>query len=280
MVQHLSDTFEGGDQLRLFYQRWQGDNAPKAIVVIVHGLGEHSDRYPNVINRLLPEGYVIYALDHRGHGRSPGRRGHIKSWSEYRQDLRAFLELVWEREAGKPVFLLGHSLGGLMTLEYVLHHPDRLQGVIASAPGLSLAAAPPLLMLMSRVMSKLWPTMGVATGLDSTAVSRDPQVVKAYQDDPLVHGSATPRFATEMQAAIEWTLAHATEWQIPLLVLHGTADRLIAPEASAAFFAQVPVEDKDRIVYEGGYHEPHNDTNHQQVTADVLNWLEEHLPAR
>jgi alpha-beta hydrolase superfamily lysophospholipase len=133
--------------------------------------------------------------------------------------------------------------------------------------------------MISRVLSRVLPGLGLKTGLDATTLSRNPAVVQAYQDDPLVHGVGTPRLATESMAAIEWTLAHAANWNLPLLLLHGGADRLVPIGPSRAFFDQVPIADKRMIEYPDGYHEPHNDTNHEQVTADLEQWLAQHMAA-
>jgi alpha-beta hydrolase superfamily lysophospholipase len=247
------------------------------VLVIVHGFGEHSGRYMNVVNHLVPKGYAIYALDHRGHGRSPGPRGYINSWEEFREDVRAFVRRVAEREMGRPLFLMGHSMGGLIVLEYALHYPEGLKGVVASGPALAQVGVSPALMGMARVLSRIWPRFAMDTGLDATSISRDPEVVAAYQADPLVHSIGTARLGTEMTRAMLWTHEHAREWQLPLLIIHGSADRLVPPEGSHRFFENVPVADKEHIEYEGGYHEPHNDTHRAQVLADLERWLERHL---
>jgi len=275
-VKHQQGQFTGAGKIELFYQCWRPDAEPQAILVIVHGFGEHSGRYPNVVNHLAPLNYAIYSFDHRGHGRSPGKRGHINAWSEFRGDVRLFLKMVREQEPDCPLFLMGHSMGGLIVLEYALRYPDGLRGVIASSPALA-TGLPPALFFISRILSKIWPGMGMDTRLDAAGVSRDPAVVQAYRDDPLVHSMGTPRLGTEMVAAMEWTLAHAAGWRIPLLILHGGADQLVPAEISRAFFEQVPITDKKRIEYQGGYHEPHNDVHHAQVTADLEQWLAQHL---
>lgn len=275
-MEHREGQFGGANGMELFYQCWQPEAPPRAILAIVHGFGEHGGRYMNVVNHLVPKGYAVYALDHRGHGRSPGKRGHINGWSEFREDVRAFLGMIQRSLAGYPLFLMGHSLGGLVALEYALHYPEGLAGVVASGPALAQTGVSPALVFLSRILSALLPSFGINTGLDAAGVSRDPAVVKAYQEDPLVHSMATARLGTEMTAAQMWTLSHAADWRVPLLVLHGTADRLVPIEPARNFFEQVPVADKRMIAYEGGYHEPHNDVIHEQVTADLESWLEAH----
>src|SRR5579863_7569397 len=133
-MDHSTGTFRGAGEMELAYQRWLPEGTPRAALIIVHGFGEHGGRYMNIVGRLVPTGYAVYALDNRGHGRSPGQRGHINDWSEFRDDLGAFVALVSTEQAGHPLFLLGHSMGGLIVLEYAERHPEGLRGVIASAP--------------------------------------------------------------------------------------------------------------------------------------------------
>ncbi len=280
-MEHKTGTFQGAGGLELYYQSWKPDPEieRRAALVIVHGLGEHSGRYRNVVEELLPRGIVVYGFDLRGHGRSAGQRGHINAWSDIGQDLDAFFSLVIQEEGELPRFLMGHSLGGLIVLEYTLRRGKdaAYQGVIASGPGLSTDGLSPMLVKISSFLSRVWPTISMPSGLEVPGISRDPAVVQAYQEDPLVHGKVTPRGAVGGFAAVEWTLDHAADWSLPLLIVHGSADRLVPAKASACFFEQLPIDDKERIEYENGYHEPHNDVNHAQVTADLARWLEEHL---
>ena len=275
-MDHVEGTFNGFEGLELYYQRWRPEGEPKAVLAVVHGLGEHSGRYSNVVDWFVPKGFAVYAFDLRGFGRSPGPRGYINEWAEFRKDVRAFLELVHEQELGQSVFLLGHSMGGLIALEYVLHHPEKLTGVIASGPALAVDI-PPLLMVLSKVLSRILPRFAFNTGLDATAISRDPVVVEAYVNDPLVHGLGTPRFGIEFPRAIEWTQAHAAEMKIPCLIVHGSADRLVPTEGSHVFYENMTIVDKERQVYEGYYHEVFNDIGKEQVLAAVEVWVEEHL---
>jgi alpha-beta hydrolase superfamily lysophospholipase len=281
-MEQLEGTFEGVGGMELYLQSWRPDGNPVAVVALVHGLGEHSGRYQNVVDYLVPRGYAVYGFDLRGHGRSPGRRGYINSWEELRGDVGSFLRHVNRAEGisgERPLFLMGHSFGGLITLEFALYdgHPTPpLSGVVVSAPGLSTEGFSPLLLLIARVLSRVQPRLSIKTGLDSTGLSRNPAVVLAYQQDPLVHDLGTPRLTTESIAAIQRTFASAAGWQLPLLMLYGTADRIVPPAASRRFFEQVPIDDKRLIEYEGGFHESHNDVEHERVLADVEQWLSRH----
>ncbi len=276
-MRHNESKFDGFGGLELYYQRWRPEGEPEAVLAVVHGFGEHSGRYGNVVGRFVPKGYAVYAFDLRGHGHSPGPRGYVNAWAEFREDVKRFLELVHEQEAGREVFLLGHSMGGLIVLEYVLHHPEGLAGVVASGPLLARAGVSPFLMALSKVLSGILPRLTLDTGLDATTISRDPAVVEAYVNDPLVHSLGTPRLSTELTRAIEWTQAHAAEMALPCLIVHGSADRLVPPEGGRVFYENVALNDKERQVYEGYYHEVFNDIGKEQVLAAVEAWIERHL---
>ena len=237
-------TFYGADNVPLFYQSWQPDGEPRGVVAIAHGFGEHSGRHETIARPLVAEGYAVFGYDHRGHGHSPGKRGYINQWREFREDLAAFLNMIRQENSSRPLFLFGHSMGGLIVLEYALRHANNLAGVVASSPFLAQANLPAYLQFISRVLSRLWPGLNVSTGMDTSGISRDPAEVKRYGDDPLNHSLGTPRLGTEITAAIEWTQAHALEWKIPLYLYHGTADKVIPIEGSRTFFSHVTAADK------------------------------------
>lgn len=276
---HDEGTFRGAGGIELYEQRWLPDaGEARAVVAIVHGFGEHSGRYTNMVDRLVPAGYAVYAFDLRGHGRSPGQRGHVDRWTEYREDVGAFVCHVSEREPGRPLFLLGHSMGGLIVLEYAEQHPEGLRGVIASGPLLAQPGISPVKLALGRVISRVYPRFSLDTGLDVTAISRDPAVVEAYRKDPLVHGRGTARLSTEIAAAQARTLAGAPTWTLPLLIIHGAADRLAPATGSRAFFERVPAGvDKERDEIPDGAHEPHNDTSQRQALDILQGWLDRHL---
>ena len=272
--------FTGHDGLDLYYQAWAAEGAPlRGIVTIVHGIGEHSSAYRTVVERLGPAGFALYGFDLRGHGRSPGRRGFIHSWDDYRQDLRAFLRLVAEQRPGQPRFLLGHSMGGIIALDYALRHPQGLSGVAVIGPAIGELGISPARLRLARILSRVWPTFSLPTGLDVSAISRDPGVVAAYRADPLVHDVGTARLGTELAETVDWVQAHAPDLRLPLLVQHGGADRLALPDGSRRFVANAGVPDKELREYPGAFHQIHNDTSHDAVTADLLAWLERHLDA-
>jgi len=277
-MEHSEGTFQGFGDLHLFYQHWQPEKKPKVVLAIVHGFGEHSGRYMNVVDHFVPHQYAVYGFDHRGHGHSPGQRGHINSFEEFRGDVDAFVKLVAQQEPKSPIFLWGHSMGGLIGLDYILHHPEGLRGAIISGPLLNPSGATkPYLATISRILSKVLPTFSVDVGLDTSALSREADLDKTYEEDTLVHGKATTRMGTELAAAAEWVKAHAADVKTPLLIIQGEKDRLCSPIETRSFFEQVSFTDKELKVYPGGYHEPHNDIDREQVMADVEGWIKQHM---
>ena len=277
-MHHEEDTFRTHDGLTLYTQTWQPADAPVARIAVIHGLGEHSGRYADFADWFVPRGFAIHAFDHRGHGQSPGQQGHINAWAEFRDDVQQFLDHVPD---DAPRFLLGHSMGGLIVLDYGLHRPTaRLRGVIASAPGLapgggvsaaSIAAA--------KVLARVAPKLKMSNGLDVQGLSRDPEVVRAYQADPLVHGYATPRFASEFFATGREALHRAAQWpaETPLLLMHGAADPICQPETTQRFFTDAGATDKTHIPYPDYLHEIFNEIGREKVWADVDAWLMAHM---
>jgi alpha-beta hydrolase superfamily lysophospholipase len=276
-MQHTKSTFTSHDGLELYFQSWRPKKETVAALIIVHGLGDHSGRYMNLVNPLVAHGYAIYAFDNRGHGRSAGQRGHAQSFSDLRYDLALFQQLIKEREKERPLFIMGHSLGGLTVLDTVLHDSTGYKGVIASSPALDTGGVSAALMAASKILSRVWPTLSFPSGLEVKAISRDPDEVQAYMDDPLIHGKGTPRLAIESQNAIVWCQENADKLQIPILIIHGTADRITSPVSSREFFDKITLPDKTYIAYEGGYHESLNDIHQQEAATDIEHWLNAHL---
>ncbi|BAY26089.1 alpha/beta hydrolase fold protein [Calothrix sp. NIES-2100] len=279
MIYHSEDTFKGVGKLALYYQSWLPEGELRAILVIVHGLGAHSGRFGNIIEKLIPKQYAVYAFDMRGNGRSPGQRGHINSWAEFREDLRIFIELIQTKHPGCPIFVMGHSLGAVVVLDYILRHPKEastLKGAIALAPVLGKVGVSKVRLLIGKLLSRIWPQFTLSTGIDLSTASRDEKVLAAYAQDPQRHTLGTARLATEYFTTVDWIYTHAADWQLPLLILHGGADRVALPEGGERFYQLVTYKDKLRVVYPEAYHELHSDLNYQEVLTDLENWLEKH----
>jgi alpha-beta hydrolase superfamily lysophospholipase len=274
------DTFEGMGGIRLYSQHWRPEGTPRAVLAVVHGFGEHSSRYSGLVEYLVSRGYAVHGFDLRGHGRSPGQRGHVDSWAEYREDVRAFLGHVARHEPGQTPFLLGHSLGSIIALDYVLRYPGGLSGLVLSGTAVDpVGAATPVLVAIARLLSRLWPTFPLELKLDKTALSRLPEVVSAYIADPLVHGKGSARWGAESLDAIEWVKLHASELQLPLLVIHGEGDRINSVAGARRIYEAARSANKRLLLVPGGHHEPHNDVGHEQVLQAVEEFLASRLSA-
>ena len=278
-VQHQEGKFAASDGAQLFYQSWLPAEEPKAVLVNLHGLGDHSGLYPHVAEFFPQRRIGVYAFDLRGNGQSPGQRAYIRSWEEYRSDLHYFLRLVRRWQPDRPLFLLGNSLGGLIVLDYALHHPTGLAGVIAAAPPLGKLGVPPVLMALGRVLSRVIPRFSLHVGMDLSGLARDPGVVEAVLADPFFHRRGTARLSTEVTAAIERVQSRAGDWSVPLLIVHGSDDRMVPPDGSRAFFSRLSYPDRQFLEYPGAYHGLFADYEWQRALSDVGQWLESHLPA-
>lgn len=273
-MRHSAGVFRGSAGVDLYCQSWHPDGPARAALVIVHGWGEHSARYAHVVRYFSERAYVIFGFDQRGHGHSPGQRGHVQSWAEYRRDLHNFVGVVRERHPELPVFLFGHSLGSVIALDYLLHHPEGLRGAVLSASAVEpVGVAKPHLVAFGRVMSRVWSTFAVSLPLEVSALSRDPEVVQSARTDPLMHHRGSVRWGTEVLEAIAWVKAHAAEVAIPTLFLHGEVDQLNLAKGTRRVFDAVTHADKTLRIYPGMYHELHNDVGREHVLRDVGDWL-------
>jgi acylglycerol lipase len=271
-----SDT-EGTLPSGQYWQAWTVD-APAGVVVLVHGVHEHSGRYRHVAEWLAAAGYAVYAVDHPGHGRSPGTRGNIGSMSATVDGVSMLVRLAAQRHPEVPLFLYGHSLGGLIALQYLTGAPDeRIRGAVLSAPALDTSAATSVQKLVAPVLSLLLPNAGVLA-LDAETISRDPHVVAAYRTDPLNYtGKMRARTGTEMMLASAAMPQRLKSLTLPLLVVHGGADRLMPLAASQVVQTHAGSPDLTLKIYDGLYHEPHNEPEQNQVLSDIVAWLDARL---
>ncbi|MDG3008669.1 alpha/beta hydrolase [Rhodococcus sp. D2-41] len=269
-------TLAGVGGMRLHWQQWTPPS-PRGSVVLVHGMGEHIGRYDEVVAALTEHALVVTAADHRGHGRSDGRRAYIDRMDNLVADLGTVVDLAASAHPGLPLFLLGHSLGGLVATLYAVDHQDRLAGLVLSGPLAALEAANPVTRAVARVLSATAPTLPLV-GVDSDQLSHDPAVGPDYRDDPLVYSGKLPaRTVGELAAGVSEVQARASTLTIPLLVLHGRQDAIVPPVGSAELHAKARSSDKRRIVYDGMYHEIFNEVDRSRVFADVTDWLDAHL---
>ena len=264
----------------IYYQRWlPGHGAPSAIVAVVHGFGEYTDLYRGVAEVLVTSGCGVYAMDLRGHGRSPGARGFIREWGDYREDLSAMLDLIGQEEGQAPLFLLGNSMGGLVVIEYALRHPGQVRGVIAMSPALGKLGVAPFLLALSRLLSKVWPSFSLDSGMDSEAMTRDKTVVARLEADPMVHGRGSARLGTEVLNTIARVRSQAEQLAVPILIQHGDADTITDPADSRWFFERIAHQDKELLLYPGSYHNLCVDLNWREVLRDNAQWIGRHLGA-
>ncbi len=273
-------TLTSADGVKIFYRQYPAESE-RARMVIAHGLGEHSGRYENIVERMLPKGISVWVPDHRGHGQSGGKRGHVLKFSQYLSDLRLTVELAGEdRPEGMQCFLLGHSLGGLIALYFAQQFPGLIDGLIASSPALGVAIEiPGVKRILGSFMSYIWPGMTMGNELDAGKISHDPKVVSAYKTDPLVHDRVSARFFTEFLAAMETVRAQASSLKVPILLQVAGDDYLVNARSSVQFFGKLDIEDKTLQVYDGRYHEIYNEGENlrRQVLIDLEDWLETHL---
>ena len=277
-MNHVEGSFKGVRDANIYYQAWLPDGEAKAVLLIVHGLGEHSGRYMNVVDAVVPRGYAVYALDHIGHGKSDGGREVVKRFEDYTDTLTTYLALVKGREAGKPVFLMGHSMGGLIASFYLLDHQDAFSGAVISAAAVKIGdAVSQGTIFMSKILSAIAPRLGVLA-LDAGAISRDPEVVRAYADDPLVfHGKTPARLAAEMLKAMMRVTAEAGAISLPVLIVQGSEDKLVDPGGAQMLHDTVSSQDKTLKIYPGMFHEVCNEPERALVLEDIATWLDAHL---
>lgn len=262
------------DNLTLRGIEWQISGSPKAVVLIVHGLGEHIQRYEHVAAYLNKSKIAVIGYDQRGHGKSDGIRGHARSYDELINDLQNVILMTQNKYPGKPLFLYGHSFGGSIVLYYELKKPDQeINGLIVSSPGLSTAKpVSPILSSTGKILSKLWPAFQLNNGLDLAGLSHDQDVVKAYIDDPLVHDKISARLGIELIDRGKDIVSHAKDIKHPVLFIQGSQDRLVNPTINK-FFCDSLTNNKELIWREGGYHESHNEPFKLEILKNIAEWI-------
>lgn len=272
-MKHFNFYKKTKDGLKLYFQGWQPDANPRAVICLVHGLGEHSGRYLQLGEFLTQAGYAVSSFDLRGHGRSEGKRGHASSYEDMMKDISLFIQETKERFSDKPIFLYGHSLGGNLVINYVLRYPQTFKGVIATGAAFKPAIQPPTWKIMlGKMMRCLWPSLLLNNELDIKFLSRDNKVIEDYRNDPLVHSRISARFGIDFLAAGLWALESAKEFYLPLLLMHGSADQLTSVEACQEFARQVKGNCTLKI-WNGFFHEIHNEAEKNEVFHFLLQWI-------
>ncbi len=248
-----------------------GDNT-KAVVILVHGLGEHIQRYDHWADRFKKEGIGFAGVDLPGHGRSDGRRGNIKSYKQLDEMLDILIKTTLRTFPGTPVYIYGHSLGGGIVLDYLIRRNPGIKGAIVTSPWLRLSFEPPKIKVaMAGVMKYILPGLIQPSGLNVSHISHDQDVIEKYKNDPLVHGKISVSLFHGAMSAAANSLAHASELKIPTLLIHGSDDQICSPEGSREFASKnSKVELK---IWDGGYHELHNEPFKDEVFRYIINWI-------
>jgi len=280
-MKHYEGFFKGVRETNIYFQGWLPEGESRAVMLMVHGLAEHSGRYGNVINHFVPLGYAIYGIDHLGHGKSDGTRLYVKRFDDYTNTLKVYFDMIRGWQPEKPIFLVGHSMGGLISAVYLLDHQAELAGAVLSGAAVKIPKhITPAKVFVGKMLSALIPKFGLLP-LDPVGVSRDPMVVQAYVSDPLVHrGAATARLAAEMLKAMQTICGQGARITLPILIVQGSADKLVDPDGARMLYDAVSSADKEIRIYDGLYHEVFNEPEHDRVLRDVEIWLEAHVGLR
>jgi acylglycerol lipase len=273
-----TETFKGGGDLNIYFRTWRPEGKkPRAVVVIAHGFNSHGGHYAWTAEQLTTRGLAVYALDHRGRGKSEGERFYVEKIEDYVNDLATFIKLAKTREPGVPVFLLGHSAGGVISCVYALEHQAELTGFICESFALHVYA-PDLAVAVLKGLSHIVPHAHVLK-LPNAGFSRDPKVVEALNSDPLIADEVQPTLT--VAAMVRGNDRVEREFEkitLPVLILHGTLDKVTKPEGSQLFFDRGGSRDKTLKLYDGHFHDLLNDIGKETVLADIQNWLDAHLP--
>jgi alpha-beta hydrolase superfamily lysophospholipase len=272
-LRRIESHFHGSGGQRLFRRSWLPP-APARVVVLVHGFAEHSGRYEELAGFLAERGCGVHAYDQRGHGRSEGPRGHVRSFDAFLDDLGRFVELVREEHPDAPLTLLGHSMGGLVSLAFLVERRPRIASAITSGPALVVDGVSAWRRTLARLLAQLWPRLSIPAGLDPEGLSRDPEVVRRYLEDPLVFRRMSAGLGAALMGAAGRTAGRAAEIQVPLLMLHGEEDPLCPVGGSRAFFEEVATQGSALRVYPGLRHEIFNEPERRTVYEDLWRWLE------
>jgi len=277
-MKHQDGYFKNQENLSIYIQNWLPENPAKAVLLIVHGLNEHSGRYDYFSNFFVNEGFAVYSMDLVGHGKSDGTRAFVKDFVNYIDDINLYLDKIKQLQPGSPIFLIGHSMGGLIGALLLIDYPDQFAGAVLSG---SVVQVPddvsPLFISLGKFVSLVLPKLGLLK-IDLSGLSRNPDVVQAYKDDPLVNsGKFTARVSAEMNKSFDRVAVEGSRIKSPVLILHGGSDRIVNPACSHFLYALVSSDIKKLIIYDSFYHEIYNDPGHEQVFEDVSSWINNQL---
>ncbi len=274
-MKQTEGNFKSIRDLNIYYHGWLPDGDVKAVLFLVHGVGEYCERYTNLINHFVPLGYAVYGLDHIGHGKSGGEREMVVRFEDFTEPLLTYYKMVKGWHPQQPIFIYGHSMGGLITSFHLLEHQADFKGAIISAPAVKVPDnISPLVIAIGNLLSTIAPKAGLI-GLDTSYLSHDKAVVDAYNADALVfHGKMPARLSAEMLRAMSRVTAEAGKISLPLFILQGSADKIVDPAGAPLLYEKAGSKDKTLKVYEGLYHEVHNEPERDTMFKDMETWLQ------
>lgn len=277
-----STIYASFDGMKLSGCIWEPAETKKAVINLIHGYNDHIERFEHWAKYFIDKGYIVHAIDYRGHGKSDGKRGHINSFDDLLNDIELLLKESNKLYPDLPQFLYGQSLGGNMVTNYILKRDNNLKGAIISSPWYKLSFSPPkFLLFLAKIMNKVYPKFTQKSNLDAFALTQDKKIVDAYINDPLLHGKISPRMLTEIIKAGQWVLGNAKKIDIPILLQHGNGDKVTSYKASSEFYLKAKEAGNDIVFkeWQGLYHELHNEPEKEKVFEFVYNWIENKLNA-
>lgn len=277
MVTHSETQWAACDGTPMHAVRWLPEGEPRLVVCLIHGLGEHSGRYNDMARHYASCGIEVVSFDLRGHGKSDGQRGHSNDFQQLIRDIDRFLNEASKIDLAKPHYIYGHSLGATLALKYVLSHPGEYKGVILSAPMLRPAFEPPKWkVFLGKKLQSIWPSLSLSNEVDPNTLSRDADVLKRNNEDPLTHDRISAKLGTQMLEAGEQLLAEASLVDFPMLMMHGDADELTCHKAST-LFAECAGSQCTLKIWEDFYHELHHEPEKEDVYAYCIDWMKRQL---
>ncbi|ETR69458.1 MAG: lysophospholipase [Candidatus Magnetoglobus multicellularis str. Araruama] len=266
-MKHYDDYFKGVHQTDVYYQYWLPEDDPKAVILLVHGLVEHSGRYMNMVNYFVPQSYAVYGFDHMGHGKSHGQRTYIDQFKDFTDNIKQYFDLIRQKHQDLPIILFGHSMGALISANYLLDYQSELAAAVLSGPPLTVPNI--VSRTMGGLMAKFVPWLGLIR-INPDDISRDKAVVQAYIDDPLVfNGRISARLLSEIISGMQRVDSQASTINLPLCIVHGGNDKLADPKGSQLLYERVSSKQKFIKIYDGLYHEVLNEPEYQQVLTNI-----------
>ncbi len=278
MLTSITFNWETKDKTKIFAQKWLSGTNPRAAIIIVHGLGEHSSRYAHIAKMFNDENIAVFSFDHRGHGLSGGSRGDIPSYDTACDDIDELIKKVKTEFPAIPIFLYGHSLGGAIVLNYGLTKNSQINGIICTSPGLGTNDPIPAIQLtLVKFLSRIAPKVTINNGLDVENLSHDQEVIHAYKNDPLVHPKISTRLALELVTQGQKMIQKADQFKYPLLLLQGEMDHLVNPKLTKQFAEKSSKINIRFIQFPDFYHEMHNELNNEEFLLSIKSWLNEQI---